>query len=429
MIGRGVPPEWPCIERTLVDMSAQVDPARRIRSRRRSADEFVHGGGSSCTAMGGSEVVLRRGGQRIDDTSLSGGIPFPHMGLAHRWCHGPRYIGDFFCLPEHVTGTAAEADLSRRRRDTTTPRDRMDSYTITITPDDQSGNSTTLTVDTSTGQARITSVHLNAPAGLTGGQMPNVDVQLLLQAVTGATPTPASITAGPTSEPRTAPEPVPAYADVRPAESGIDEQPATATMTPPQPPADDTITPAPAPTAPPAGRTSPRRATGTRTPQRRSPSSSGPRRGRNQPTPQNATPEAAPRKAARNAARKAAATPEATPRKATRNAARKAAATPEATPRKATAEAAPRKTARKATAEAAPRKTARKATAEATPRKATRRTDGRTERVYRRMPDDFAAVYRQASTAAAIADHYDVPRYTAQGWIGRYKKQDAAAGR
>jgi hypothetical protein len=43
------------------------------------------------------------------------------------------------------------------------------------------------------------------------------------------------------------------------------------------------------------------------------------------------------------------------------------------------------------------------------------------------MPDDFAAVYAQAGTTAAIADHYGVPRYTAQGWVGRHKKQDAAA--
>ncbi len=43
------------------------------------------------------------------------------------------------------------------------------------------------------------------------------------------------------------------------------------------------------------------------------------------------------------------------------------------------------------------------------------------------MPDDFAAVYRQAGTTAAIADHYGVPRHAAQGWIGRPKKQDAAA--
>jgi hypothetical protein len=43
------------------------------------------------------------------------------------------------------------------------------------------------------------------------------------------------------------------------------------------------------------------------------------------------------------------------------------------------------------------------------------------------MPEDFAAVYRQVGTAAAIADHYGVPRYTAQGWIGRHKKQDPAA--
>jgi transposase len=35
-------------------------------------------------------------------------------------------------------------------------------------------------------------------------------------------------------------------------------------------------------------------------------------------------------------------------------------------------------------------------------------------------------VYRQANTAAAIADHYGVPRHTAQGWIRRAKASAAA---
>jgi hypothetical protein len=46
--------------------------------------------------------------------------------------------------------------------------------------------------------------------------------------------------------------------------------------------------------------------------------------------------------------------------------------------------------------------------------------------VYRKMPDDFPAVYRRAGITAAVADHYGVPRYTAHSWISRLKKQDPA---
>jgi hypothetical protein len=46
-----------------------------------------------------------------------------------------------------------------------------------------------------------------------------------------------------------------------------------------------------------------------------------------------------------------------------------------------------------------------------------------TGRAYRRMPEDFAEVFHQASTPAAIMDHYNVPRHTAQGWIKRYTNQ------
>jgi hypothetical protein len=41
--------------------------------------------------------------------------------------------------------------------------------------------------------------------------------------------------------------------------------------------------------------------------------------------------------------------------------------------------------------------------------------------VYRRMPDDLAAVFEKAGTVAAIAEHYQVPRHTAQGWVGRLR--------
>src|SRR3954468_15400538 len=107
-----------------------------------------------------------------------------------------------------LPGPAAPPGMTPQRRGTP-----MDSYTITITPNDDSGNSTTLTVDTAAGQARITSVHMHAPDGLTGGQMPSVDVGLLLQAVTGPTPTPAAITATPTPVAEATPQPAPADAD------------------------------------------------------------------------------------------------------------------------------------------------------------------------------------------------------------------------
>jgi transposase len=41
------------------------------------------------------------------------------------------------------------------------------------------------------------------------------------------------------------------------------------------------------------------------------------------------------------------------------------------------------------------------------------------------MPNDLATVYQQAGTPAVIADHYGVPRHTAQGWIRRLKATTA----
>jgi hypothetical protein len=228
----------------------------------------------------------------------------------------------------------------------------MDSYTITITPNDDSGNSTTLTVDTATGQARITSVHMHAPAGLTGAQMPSVDVELLLQAVTGPAHTPAAITAN--STPPAAPQPAPTDTDT---DTDTDEPPTTATTATPQSATGDTA-PQTSASGPTPARRAGRRPTAAAAPaESAQAASSGARRSGNQPTPK----------------------------------------------------------------KAAPRKTARKQA----PAAAAAGSSG--ERAYRRMPDDFAAVYRQAGTASAIADHYGVPRHTAQGWIGRHKKQNAAA--
>ncbi|GAA5188461.1 hypothetical protein GCM10023322_39190 [Rugosimonospora acidiphila] len=45
--------------------------------------------------------------------------------------------------------------------------------------------------------------------------------------------------------------------------------------------------------------------------------------------------------------------------------------------------------------------------------------DGR--RAYRRAPGDLAEVYARTPDTAALADHYGVPRHTAQGWLRRLR--------
>ena len=217
----------------------------------------------------------------------------------------------------------------------------MNSYTITISPNDDSGNSTTLIVDTSEDQVRVTDVQLHATNGLTGGQMPTVDFALLLRAVATSSGSPTAI--------ETVPATVPAPADVQ----------------------------APTPDQPVAAQA------------RTAPSASKPRR-----TKRNATAATTPQPAAPPAAR------------------RDTAAT--AAAGKATK--APAKRIDRGSSPARTQKPT-KAAAETT-------TNGR---AYRRMPQDFAAVYGQGSTAAAIADHYGVPRHTAQGWIRRVKTTKAVA--
>ncbi|HEY3006642.1 MAG TPA: helix-turn-helix domain-containing protein [Micromonosporaceae bacterium] len=217
----------------------------------------------------------------------------------------------------------------------------MDSYTITIAPNDDSGNSTTLVVDTSGDQIRITDVHLHAAGGLSGGTMPTVDFGLLLRAV-GTSPSGQSSI-----------EPAPA--DVR---SHVE-------------------------TAAPAETTEP------------SPESS------EEPRPAKAT--RSPR-----AKRTAAGTPVAEPTR------------PRSRRSRAANTAAPEDTATGTRRRRTPAKTAAK---KAAAKKATAPNTGG-GRAYRRMPEDFRAVYQQTSSPAAIADHYGVPRHTVQGWIRRIKNEN-----
>jgi hypothetical protein len=74
----------------------------------------------------------------------------------------------------------------------------MNSYTITITPDDASRASTTLRVDLSGNAARITELLVRAgtATGLAAHQLPAVDLDLLLRAITpGGSPTAVRSTA------------------------------------------------------------------------------------------------------------------------------------------------------------------------------------------------------------------------------------------
>jgi hypothetical protein len=212
-------------------------------------------------------------------------------------------------------------------------------YTIVVTADDDTATSTTLRLDVSGGEVRLTDVHLHAGTGLSTGQLPAIDYGLLLAAIAPATPTPIT---------------------VAPAAS--------------------------------AGKA---RAASTTRPARRPSAEAG------------------------DEARLAAPTPTRRPR-----AAGKATAAP--------AEAAKTgRTRRGATAAnksaAAPNKRARtaKKTVKAAPARKAGRVAG--ERVYRRMPEDFATVYGRAGSAAAVADHYQVPRHTAYGWIRRLSEQGAVS--
>lgn len=187
----------------------------------------------------------------------------------------------------------------------------MNSYTITISPNDNTGNTTTLMVDASAGQVRITDVHLHAGDGLSSGQLPTVDFGLLLRAIGPAgTGRPAAIAAAPTGSDQAG------SASTRSASTGQNARSARSSR--------------------------PSRATGS----------------------------------ARGGA-----------------------------------------SARSASTRTASTRTASTATSDAG------------ERAYRRMPDDIAAVHRQAGTARAVADHYGVPRHTATGWLRRLRTMAADAAK
>ena len=247
----------------------------------------------------------------------------------------------------------------------------MTSYTITVAPSDGTGNTTTIKVDTSNGEALITDVHLHADAGLTPARLPSLDIGLLMRAVTAS----PALASSPVESPALTAKPKQAIrATARSAAAEVtapdakapDTAPATDEPAPAQPadpvaaePTTQAVEPTVEPTAQPAARV---------------------RRPRAAKEPAVPTPAAKPR--ARR--RAGAGDPEpavAAPKRKTR-AARDKNSAPDAAPEQ--------------------------------------------ERAYRRMPDDFAAVATRLNSATAIAEHYQVPRHTAQGWLRRVRTAAAA---
>ncbi|WP_262286289.1 hypothetical protein [Micromonospora sp. MA102] len=222
----------------------------------------------------------------------------------------------------------------------------MSSYTITIAADDSSRATTTLTVELNGATARITELVVRAGEGdgLTAGQIPVVDLDLLLKAVTPAVGGQQAITVSPA-----------APADDTPAADGtsVDGEDRVA---------DTEATQSVAATTSTAGE----------------PVTSS-------PATTDVTEVAVPKQASRAKARPG----------ATRAGGRKTAAGANATARKATKQT--------AKGEAA-------------------KTEGR---VYRRSPSDLESVYQQAGSVTAVADHYNVPRHTAQGWIRTLRRRQA----
>jgi hypothetical protein len=224
----------------------------------------------------------------------------------------------------------------------------VSSYTITIAPDDHTRATTTLRVEVSDTTARLTELLVRAGDGdgLTAGQLPAVDLDQLLLAVTPATTAAIAATAP------TAP---------------------TVAETPNRP------EPTPPPVAEPVAAVA-----------------------EPQPAPAEAAPTAGAAKKSLTGAR---------PRRST-------------TARKKTPAAGTKPSARASGSTKATKATRASKAAKTAAAKTTAETSASRERVYRRAPEDLAEVYQQAGSAAALADHYGVPRHTAYGWIRTLRRDN-----
>jgi hypothetical protein len=286
----------------------------------------------------------------------------------------------------------------------------MSSYTITVVPNDDSGAQTTLVVDTAGGHVRVTDVHLRAPAGLSEGRMPAIDVSLLLRAVAAGGPTgpESAVESLPAAPAERLPEAASTAGDDTSASSAGDDMSAAPTTgdTSAAPTTFTAAAETPAPATASTGRASTGRASAASKGRASTGRAKAPRARRAAAVTAEevgaAEETAASTTGGRRRAAKTAASTDGGRRVATK-AAKRTAATP-ATPATAT--------------KRAPAATARK-------KAATKATTAPAGRIYRRMPEDLAAVYQRSSSPAAIAAHYKVPRYTAQGWVRRLKVADS----
>ncbi|MGC5022976.1 hypothetical protein [Micromonospora sp. DT47] len=236
----------------------------------------------------------------------------------------------------------------------------MSSYTITITADDPSRAITTLKVEVNDTTPRITELVVRAGQGdgLTAGQIPAVDLDLLLRAIAPAAGGRQAIATPPIAVPDEAPA-----AGAVPIDDGEPAAEPTAVQ----------------PTAPTTGADEP---------------------ATSNPVDAGAVDVVVPKQAS-------AATKASKAKKATRASGAGATHSRAGKPKTATGA--------KATTTAA----------KATKRIAKGGSSGGEGRVYRRSPADLEAVYQQAGSVTAVADHYDVPRHTAQGWIRTLRRRQA----
>jgi len=273
-------------------------------------------------------------------------------------------------------------------------------YTITITPrgvgadgdSAETGPQTTVRVDTTGGAARVVELSIRAAegTGLLSGALPAVDLDMLVRALTPST-TPM-ITASAQTPPADAPAAETPAAETPSAEAPATEVPVAEAA--PEPVAAEVPEPVAVEKAEPA-----RAAVEEERPTRK------------RAARKTVAKKAPTRKAA---ARKAPARKTAGPRVAAKKAAAKSAAAPSA------AKAAPKRAAKAQRTERAAERAAKAAPKRAA--KAQRAEGG--GRPYRRMPEasDVLAVYTQAGSVTALADHFAVPRHTAQAWISRLRR-------
>lgn len=263
----------------------------------------------------------------------------------------------------------------------------MTSYTVTITPDDPDLAVTTVRLDLVDGAATVRELRLQpgSGGGLRPGDLPVLDLNQLVQTVLAAT-------GGAAAPARRTGKAQPATAAAAQPGGGTAKAPASAA------PAKPTMTGRAATKATKAARTQVAAAKAGRAPARRAVPAGSAAEGR-------AKADAAMAAVTKASAAKAA------PRRAARTADSPAKAAP--------GKAAPAKTATRSTA---PAKATRKAAA------AEASGNGAGSRTYRRLPDDFAEVLRQAGgSASVIADHYGVPRHTAYGWIRTAGRKTSAS--